>query len=938
MKEIFEIDPCYINSFMLGLKNKENSEIVLLPSWRKSMSKQAYKMGSMIFRFNKKFPNRYETISSVLESLEKHGIPQAHLWLSFANCTPYKSYEPLLRFLKNLPVSHKRWFIEYLFDLIRLNRNRLSYVKLQTFDYYLGALIYSRKSSYDVKNFLFQTNLVTRFVETFSTLHRYWNSLDILQFYFLSFHHHKQSLHENPSFKQCNACKASVEFLRKIITNYFSDDRQSLKFKSFIKELGTFKCRADSEIVMLLFNSLKKRERGLFLEMVSSRKLKFLERYKDQFWIFYNNYGSIHSFPVKFFLNFRKALRKSYVDGALLRHLKDHREFISEEDELAACHYSKLFNNELLFHFAFYFRSGKAQLNVLNHINRKREFWRAMTFCCQWSRHITKPVVKALIDKVPAGCWWDEAFRPELEIILNNIPSPYFYSLYKHTKSKSAKDEILKLPMPKRIFERILNYLKKQSAESASKFERDHVNNVDHKEKESNLLWKIKHPLFDLNAAHTVFNTYPTIDILKALSQKKWGDQEFDHKVKTVLETVQTCYDYIGKYQISEYLKPTLIERLLPLKQISQNIELCNKLAPMESILTEKSLRIGQSDLVGVIRSDHSKYLRRNQGSSLPGVQDGDTVRLFWSLITRGDKDLLSEGERLVGYLPLSKARSSISNKMRIELYKWAQEAGICKNCSILDLTRIDKLVQIKMREFFNSKEIVLDLFDQTAPQSLSNEPYRTDKNMIDIRIGGADILELLYNSKDVGCCYYPGGVRDNRLISWLLSPDTLFLYLFPYSRSDRFIHPIGVVMAYFINNKKTLVIDSVEGKHITLQKFQNWERSVMDAILKAASKFYVDRIIINERVGNQCPKEFVAWCKTNKVGRIKMVACNIPQSLDGIDKEWCLGIGKYDPRHIDVHCRVVTHKKAVSENSDDLVQSQVSSDETINDSSEVRL
>ena len=940
MQHIYEIHSCYLENFMIGTKNEKKDADDLSLSWRKRMEKQAYKMGAMIFRFNKKFPEKSRSVSSIFESLENRGVTQAHLWLSCTNFTPYKAYEPVVNVLKSLSLPQKRRLIEYLFELIRLNKNKLSSIKLETFDNYLGPLIYSRKSSYDVKNFLFETHLIYRFFNTYSSLHRFWNSLDIVQFYFLLSRNHKQSLHENPSLEGCNLCQPSMEFLRKIVSCFFSKDKHDLKFKSLVKELGTFKCRADSEIIKLLIDALNKDMRRFFLEMVSFRKVRLLDSYEDQFWILYNRYGSTYPFPVKFFLNFRKVLDGSYVDAALLKNFKDHREFISAEDELDACYYSELFNKELLFHLAFYFKSEKAKLYVLSQIKRKGEFWRAMTFCSQWSRHWTKPVVKALLDRVPDGYWWDETFRPELERIVDNIPSSYLYSLYKRTKSKSAKDEILRQPMPKTTFESILRYLKKQSAESALKFEKYHVNNIDHNDKEPNLLRKIKHPLFEYNSALTVFNTYPSIKILKALSQKTWGNRDFDDKINTVLKAVQNCNEYADRLQISEHLKSTLIERLLPLKQVSQNIELCKKLVSIESVLTEKSIRIGQSDLVGVIRNSQSNSQQRIHDASSSGVQDGDTIRLFWSLVTRGNKDLLAAGDRLVGKEPLAKARSAISNKMRLELYKWAQDAGVCKDlstCSMADIKRLDGLVQLKMRESFIGKEIILDLIDQTESHKSLNDHHRSNQDIIDIRFGGAELLELLYNSKDVGCCYYPGGVRENNLISWLLSPDTLFLYLFPYSKSDRFTHPLGVVMAYFINNRKTLVIDSVEGKHITLQKFQNWERSVMDAILKAAAKFDVDMVIINESVGNHCPKEFVLWCDSNRIGVMEKISCNIPQSLDAIDKEWSIeGVDGSSLK--ESLCRVVTPEKSVNKKLDNIVQNQFSSDRTINDAMEVRL
>lgn len=940
MKHVYEIQPCYLESFMQGTKNEKNDANDLSLSWRKRLLKQAYQMGAMIFRFNKKFPEKSRLVSSIFDSLENRGVTQAHLWLSYTNFTPYQAYEPVVNLLKNLSLSQKCRLIEYLFELIRLNKNKLSSVKLETFDNYLGPLIYSREASYDVKNFLFETHLIYRFFNTYSSLHRFWNSLDILQFYFLLFRDHKQSLHENPSLESCNVCQPSMEFLRKIISRFFSEDKHDLKFKSFVKELGTFKCRADSEIIKLLIDALNKYERGLFLEMVSSRKVRLLDNYEDQFWTLYNRYGSTYPFPVKFFLNFRKVLGGSYVDSALLKNLKDHREFISAEDELVACHYSKLFNKELLFHLAFYFKSEKAKLYVLSQIKRKGEFWRAMTFCYRWSHDLTKPVVKALLDKVPDGYWWDDTFRPELETIIDNTPGSDLYSLYKRTKSRSAKDKIHKQPMPKKTFENILRYLKMQSAESALKFERDHVNNIGHKDKEPNLLHKIKHPLFEFNSALTVFNTYPSINILKALSHKTWGNQEFDDKLSIVLKAAQNCNDYVEKLQISEHLKSTLLERLLPLKQVSQNIDLCKKLVSIESILTEKSMRIGQSDLVGVIRNDQSSYQQRIHDASSSGVQDGDTIRLFWSLVTRGNKDLLAVGELLVGKEPLAKARSAISNKMRLELFKWAQGVGVCKDlstCSMADIKRFDGLVQMKMRESFTDKEIILDLIDQTESHESLNDHHRSNQGIIDIRIGGAELLELLYNSKDVGCCYYPGGLRESNLISWLLSPDTLFLYLFPYSKSDRFTHPLGVVMAYFINNRKTLVVDSVEGKHITLQKFQNWERSVMDAILKAAAKFDVDTVIINESVGNRCPKEFVLWCDSNRIGVMKKVSCNIPQSLDEIDKEWHIEDAG-DSSLKETLCRVVTPEKSLNKKLDNIIQNQFSSNRTINDATEVRL
>ncbi len=276
-----------------------------------------------------------------------------------------------------------------------------------------------------------------------------------------------------------------------------------------------------------------------------------------------------------------------------------------------------------------------------------------------------------------------------------------------------------------------------------------------------------------------------------------------------------------------------------------------NKIIRLAQASKIKIARYGEGSIIGNFSSSG-----RSAKTAVKKISPNDIFSVFFALITRGIPEVIKCGENALGNAELlRRGRDSIANGKRVELYEWIM-ASTVENMSLwkyrMNPTWVAASVIIKklQSEFSNCKAII-EITDRLLFS-------RKRKNNIFLEVGGCSLNNLNVTAREVSCCYFFQGQEQDALIQWIASPDHIFLYI---KREGIVKHPyLGVVMLFFADRGKTIVIDSIEAMRYEIDSYSGWREWLWKTILEYGRSMGAERIIVNKDVAGDVAREFVTW------------------------------------------------------------------------------
>lgn len=149
-----------------------------------------------------------------------------------------------------------------------------------------------------------------------------------------------------------------------------------------------------------------------------------------------------------------------------------------------------------------------------------------------------------------------------------------------------------------------------------------------------------------------------------------------------------------------------------------------------------------------------------------------------------------------------------------------------------------------------------------------------------------------LFDSRTLHCCtFYPSGVRRNENMRYFYDPNVVLLYFLSGQESKPEKRGVAIIFRTTLEDRSTaLVVDSVEGSPL-IRRINGWEDFVLGSIRALAADARVDKILVNERVAGNTPKNFVAGVASQVGVKKGFFAFNgISPTYDGLE-----GIGYKD-------------------------------------------
>ena len=283
-----------------------------------------------------------------------------------------------------------------------------------------------------------------------------------------------------------------------------------------------------------------------------------------------------------------------------------------------------------------------------------------------------------------------------------------------------------------------------------------------------------------------------------------------------------------------------------------------------------------------------------------PDDQDSGTVTIsdpqaifdvFLGLITKDKDQLVHQAcEQINNSGLIQRARDALSLKEKFASYNWMMNTlvdgqNLWESRKSPTKPLADELMEYLCESYGNRKPIqeILDKMDFSYPNP---------KEHLVLKIGGCSTKDMDIQSAEVGSCYFKSGAYEKNLVEWLVSPFHMCIYIQGVAlqrklnaKTEKYF--LGVVMAIFADNVKTMIIDSVDGLLGSLRSYPGWENWLLSSLKDYARSLGVKRLIFNKNVGGNAANAYVNWLLENHATHKPLKPAQIPVYVRGVSMEF---------------------------------------------------